>query len=84
MELYTIIVSTDISGRVLPENRPAQPESPVFEISFHKKDGRIDVLEYFPGGKGEMLLSVNNEINFSTYTRTILDIRRNLNNLLNN
>lgn len=81
MELFTLLVSTDIAGSLQAEDRPDQLPASTFELTFYRKDGKIDLLEYFPAEKGDLYLAVNGNINFTTYTKTILDIRRYLDSI---
>ncbi len=84
MDLYNQLVETGLAERIdLPtEKTPADRDSAFFTITLYKKDGTIDLLEYYLADRDECFLAVNGVINFTTYIRSIQEIRRSLNEIL--
>jgi len=84
MDLFSILVETGISRRIdsTSYNLPYKNQKPLFDMTIRKKDGTMDLLEYYPAEGDELLLAVNGDFNFTTYEKTILDIRYVLNHLM--
>lgn len=83
MELFDTILKTGIA-RSLPEssNNDLHNKQPVFAVSIYKKTGGMDRLEFIPSENNELALFVNGTAYFSTYYKTVLDIRKTLSELI--
>lgn len=81
MELFDVILKTGIA-RSLPETLDQNKGTSVFNISIYKKTGGMDRLEFIPLENNELALYVNGTAYFSTYYKTVLDIRKVLSELI--
>jgi Domain of unknown function (DUF4340) len=83
MELFDVILKTGIA-RSLPETGVIDQHkgNSVFNISIYKKTGGMDRLEFIPSENNELALYVNGTAYFSTYYKTVLDIRKALSELI--
>jgi hypothetical protein len=74
------LLNTGIA-RQIPE-QPFSRSSGIFSIQIYKKNGSIDRLDFVPSKRGELILFVNETAHFTTYNKTVLDIRRTLSELI--
>ncbi|MBF9014490.1 MULTISPECIES: DUF4340 domain-containing protein [unclassified Oceanispirochaeta] len=83
MEFFDVLTKTGIA-RELPGSGGSdfQKQKTVFSILIYKKTGGMDRLEFVPSENNELALYVNGTAYFSTYYKTVLDIRKSLSELI--
>lgn len=82
MDFFHIFLNTGIARELDTVNTIKTNESDTMSIQIYKKNGSIDRLEYISGREGEQILFINGTANFASYTKTILDIRNALTELI--
>ena len=81
MELFDVLFQTGIAHE-LPKEKKLNEKYPVsLRILIFKKNGSIDHLDFAPTENQEELLFINGTAHFTTYYKTVLDIRRVFSNL---
>ncbi|MDC7232976.1 MAG: DUF4340 domain-containing protein [Spirochaetales bacterium] len=80
---FETLLATGIAAR-LPEREAGTRErgEPLFSITIRKKNAGMDRLDFYPAEGDELVLSVNGEAHFTTYSKTVRDIHKALSELL--
>jgi len=76
MELIDVLFQTGIAHE-LPKEKKLNPNHPLsMRILIYKKNGSIDHLEFSSTENQEEILFINGTAHFTTYYKTVLDIKR--------
>jgi hypothetical protein len=82
MELSEVLFQTGIAHE-LPKEKKLNPKHPLsLRILIYKKNGSIDHLDFSPTENQEEILFINGTAHFTTYYKTVLDIKRVLSDFL--
>ena len=83
MELFDVLFQTGIAHELLQEKK-LNPKYPLsLRILIYKKNGSIDHLDFSSTENQEEILFINGTAHFTTYYKTVLDIKRVLSDLFN-
>lgn len=74
MELYETLFRMTIAGELSSPQDLDNGQDVSLEMVIHKKNGSLDKLS-FVSREGELLLYVDGKANFTSYNKTVLDIR---------
>ena len=79
MELYDALFATGITGVVTDENaveRQIAQRRPEIGVQVFRKNGTIDVVEFYRRNEMETLVALNGEVHLITYTRGVSELVR--------
>jgi hypothetical protein len=81
MELFEVLLQTGIAHE-LPKEKKLNQKHPVsLRILIYKKNGSIDRLDFSSTENQEEILFINGTAHFTTYYKTVLDIKKALSDL---
>lgn len=81
LELFEVLLQTGIAHE-LPKEKKLNQKKPVsLRILIYKKNGSIDSLDFSPTENQEEILFINGTAHFTTYYKTVLDIKKVLSDL---
>lgn len=83
MELYDVLFQAGIAHELPKEKRLDPKQSVSLRFLIYKKNGSIDHLDFSPTENQEEILFINGTAHFTTYYKTVLDIKRVLSDLFN-
>ena len=81
LELFEVLLQTGIAHE-LPKEKKLNQKNPVsLRILIYKKNGSIDRLDFSSTENQEEILFINGTAHFTTYYKTVLDIKKVLSDL---
>ncbi len=81
MELFDVLLQSGIAHKLDKEKKLSKDFPASLGILIHKKNGNIDKLDFSATGNQEEILFINGTAHFTTYYKTVFDIKRALSDL---
>jgi hypothetical protein len=81
MELFDVLLQSGIAHKLAEEKKLSQEFPASLSILIHKKKGNVDHLDFSATGNQEEILFINGTAHFTTYYKTVFDIKKALSDL---